>query len=686
MYQNASVFQRKKVIFNIGKGKNIISEFNYNTKILYLKIFIRDRLNLSSFDLLFNSIPIKSNSLPLYKFFTDLNKKSIKFVVKKKKNYGKILNIKLYQEEYLTVKEKNKKLMNNIKTYKNNINKSITKENKNVQRYKSLENLLLRQNEEINKLKKEIDEANNRYIKLKQKKLRLKFIESNNNFSIISNSIPKMPKCLSVESFNTMYLNNSKNTNTYYNYNTQYNTNNNIYINTIKEKSSLELMKDLSSIDNNSKINYNYNETNNLNINLNINDNSLYNSESNPNTNRLNHELNNIFKENEKLSRNENIKKKELIQPKNYNSENKNVVIKYRYMMKEYNVNELKQVFENRNKSGNNINNKNEIEITEPKEEKEEDKINFYDILEKYQLNNDVNEKIKQNITNINDTNSNNNKINKCFISIFKYLNSKEIYSFSLTNKSTGVCSLYFLLNAFLNKINYLNSNYSSLKSQYEELFSEINKSETKSHIILSHNSKSGLRILNSPHYLSIFNNPIEYFTKNKIYMLIYKMLFQFMIEKINTDNDNDFISLMLEEIKNKTEKKKSIRDFIYNIIDKNLDLSFDNILQCKKIMKQYDINDMESNTLGNMDRLTTIISHVIKDIMEFTGLIKSSEKKKKGFGVFVNKDKNKEDENNINNALKNKILLSCELIGNEIDKYDNKCKKIEEIISKYYQ
>ena len=194
-------------------------------------------------------------------------------------------------------------------------------------------------------------------------------------------------------------------------------------------------------------------------------------------------------------------------------------------------------------------------------------------------------------------------------------------------------------------------------KSQYEELFSEFNKSETKSHIILSHNSKSGLRILNSPHYLSIFNNPIEYFTKNKIYMFIYKMLFQFMIEKINTDNDNDFISSILEEIKNKTEKKKSIRDFIYNIIDKNLDLSFDNILQCKKIMKQYDINDMKSNTLGNMDRLTTIISHVIKDIMEFTGLIKSSEKRKKGFGVFVNKDKNKEEENNINNALKNKIV-----------------------------
>ena len=681
MYQNTSVFQRKKVIFNVGKGKNIISEFNFNTTILYLKIFIRDRLNLSSFDLLFNSIPIKSNSLPLYKFFTDLNKKSIKFTIRKKKNAGKILNIKLYQEEYLTVKEKNKKLNNNIKIYKNDIHKSITKENKNVQRYKYLENILLRQNEEINKLKKQVDEANNRYIKLKRKKLRLKCIESNNNFSIISNSMPKIPKCLSVESFNTMYLNNTKNNNTFYN--TQYNTNNNININTIKERSTFELMKDLSSIDNNSKINYNYNDTNN--INLNVIDNSMYNSESNLNTNRFNNELNNILKENDKLSRNENIKKKELIHPNKVNSENKNVVIKYRYMMKEYNINELKQVFENKNKSGN----KNEIEVSEPKEEKEEDKINFYEILDKYTSNNEIDEKIKQNITNI--KNNTNNKMNQCFIPIFKYLNNNEIYSFSLTNKSTGVCSLYFLLNSFLNKINYLNSNYSSLKSRYEELFSEFNKSETKSYIILSHNSKSGLRILNSPHYLNVFNNPIEYFTKNKIYLFIYKMLFQFMVDKINTnddnnDNDNDFISAMLEEIKVKTSKKKSIRDFIYNIIDKNLDLSFDNILQCKKIMKQYDIDNMESNTLGNMDRLSTIISYVVKDIIEFTGLIKSNEKKKKGFGVFVNKDKNKEEENNINNALKYKILMSCELIENEIIKYEKKCKKIEGNIGKYYQ
>ena len=258
MYQNTSIFQRKKVIFNLGNGKSIINEFNLNTTILFIKIYIRDRLNISNFDLLYNSNPIKSNSIPLYRFFTNINKKSIKFTIKQRKSIENKINIKLYEKEYTKIKNTNIKLMNNIKTYKNNISQVTIKENTNIQRYKSLENLLLRQNEEINRLKKEINDANNRYIKLKQKKPNLKYIESNNNFSIISSKY-KIPKCLSMESFNTMYLNNSKNNNTYYI--TQNNTN--VNISNPKERSSFELIRDLSSIDNNSKINYNYNETNN---------------------------------------------------------------------------------------------------------------------------------------------------------------------------------------------------------------------------------------------------------------------------------------------------------------------------------------------------------------------------------------------------------------------------------------
>jgi len=678
MSQNASIFQRKKVIFNLGNGKSIINEFNLNTTILFIKIYIRDRLNISNFDLLYNSNPIKSNSIPLYRFFTNINKKSIKFTIKQRKSIENKINIKLYEKEYTKIKNTNIKLMNNIKTYKNNISQVTIKENKNIQRYKSLENLLLRQNEEINRLKKEINDANNRYIKLKQKKPNLKYIESNNNFSIISSKY-KIPKCLSMESFNTMYLNNSKNNNTYYR--TQNNTNANV--SNPKERSSFELIRDLSSIDNNSKINYNYNETNN-NLITNYNETSILNMESNPNTYRLTrenyNECSNLFKDYNKISRNENAKKKESIYGLNDNNlDNKNhSVIKYRYQLKEYNINEIRQKYANKNKNENEDNNINVSQNIQ--EKKEEDKIDFTEIVDCFKQINDINDKIKQRMNNISDR----HRINRNFIQIFKYLNCEDIYSFSIVNKSSGVCSYYYLLNIFLNKIDYYNTKYSSLKTRYEELLSSFTKVEVKSNLILSNNSKSGLRILNSPHYINTFNNPIEYFTKNKNGLFIYKILFQFSTNKIPIEDDNLFISKMLEEIKAKTAIKKSIRDFIYNLIDKNLDFSFDNINKCKELMKQYNIENMEINNMGEMDRPTTIIGYVVKDIMEFNGLIKAEDKKAKGFGVFVKKDKKDEDDSK-NNGLKNKILSVCELIEKEILKCENSCKKIEEIISKYY-
>ena len=678
MYQNASIFQRKKVIFNLGNGKSIINEFNLNTTILFIKIYIRDRLNISNFDLLYNSNPIKSNSIPLYRFFTNINKKSIKFTIKQRKSIENKINIKLYEKEYTKIKNTNIKLMNNIKTYKNNISQVTIKENKNIQRYKSLENLLLRQNEEINRLKKEINDANNRYIKLKQKKPNLKYIESNNNFSIISSKY-KIPKCLSMESFNTMYLNNSKNNNTYYI--TQNNTN--VNISNPKERSSFELIRDLSSIDNNSKINYNYNETNN-NLITNYNETSILNMESNPNTYRLTrenyNECSNLFKDYNKISRNENAKKKESIYGLNDNNlDNKNhSVIKYRYQLKEYNINEIRQKYANKNKNENEDNNINVSQNIQ--EKKEEDKIDFTEIVDCFKQINDINDKIKQRMNNISDR----HRINRNFIQIFKYLNCEDIYSFSIVNKSSGVCSYYYLLNIFLNKIDYYNTKYSSLKTRYEELLSSFTKVEVKSNLILSNNSKSGLRILNSPHYINMFNNPIEYFTKNKNGLFIYKILFQFSTNKIPIEDDNLFISKMFEEIKAKTAIKKSIRDFIYNLIDKNFDFSFDNINKCKELMKQYNIENMEINNMGEMDRPTTIIGYVVKDIMEFNGLIKAEDKKAKGFGVFVKKDKKDEDDSK-NNGLKNKILSVCELIEKEILKCENSCKKIEEIISKYY-
>ena len=638
-------FQRKKVIFNIDKDNSISNQFNLNTTIYYIKIYIRDRLNLSSnFDLFYKSKIIKSNKIPLYKFFKNSNQNSITFTIKKRKPPEKKTNNKSQEKDHIPIKVTNNKLINNIKSFKNhtNITKDITQKDKDEIRYKSLENYIIKQNAEINKLKKEVKEANNRYIKLKQKKLN--YIKSNDSFSIIS-KCSSTPKLLFMESFNTMYLNNKKNTNTYYN------TNSN-------------LIRDL---------NFKYGK-NSYNLTNNEPNNDIYINEENS------FSANNIFKDNCKTSRNERAKYKSLI-PFNNRSQNnrrisKNEEVKYQYNMKEYNVNNIRPIYEaNKRKSKN-----SELFIISQnkpqKEIKEEDKIDFNIIMRLFIMNNDWDESIKKYVKKI----SYKNKLNQCFMQIFKYLKNTDIFSFSLINKSNGICSLYYILNYLKQKIAYLNSNYFSLKFRYEQLFIKFIQAKSKPDLILSQNTISSLKILTSPHYINIFNNPAQFFTKNKICIFIYRMLYQISSNTINEiGNDNYFILSMLEEIKIKTAKEKNIKEYIYNLINKNIEFNFDNIKECKKIMKKYGIDNLEKNQLeGSLDRPSTIIGYVVKDIMEFTGLIKSSEKKLK-------KDKNKNENNDFHNGLKNKILIVCELIENEIYKCQNNCNKIEVIINKYY-
>ena len=638
-------FQRKKVIFNIDKDNSISNQFNLNTTIYYIKIYIRDRLNLSSnFDLFYKSKIIKSNKIPLYKFFKNSNQNSVTFTIKKRKPPEKKTNNKSQEKDHIPIKVTNNKLINNIKSFKNhtNITKDITQKDKDEIRYKSLENYIIKQNAEINKLKKEVKEANNRYIKLKQKKLN--YIKSNDSFSIIS-KCGSTPKLLFMESFNTMYLNNTKNTNTYYN------TNSN-------------LIRDL---------NFKYGK-NSYNLTNNDPNNDIYINEENS------FSANNIFKDNCKTSRNERAKYKSLI-PFNNRSQNnrrisKNEEVKYQYNMKEYNVNNIRPIYEaNKRKSKN-----SELFIisqNNPKKEiKEEDKIDFNIIMRLFIMNNDWDESIKKYVKKI----SYKNKLNQCFMQIFKYLKNTDIFSFSLINKSNGICSLYYILNYLKQKIAYLNSNYFSLKFRYEQLFIKFIQAKSRPDLILSQNTISSLKILTSPHYINIFNNPAQFFTKNKICIFIYRMLYQFSSNKINEiGNDNYFILSMLEEIKIKTAKEKNIKEYIYNLINKNIEFNFDNIKECKKIMKKYGIDNLEKNQLeGSLDRPSTIIGYVVKDIMEFTGLIKSSEKKLK-------KDKNKNENNDFHNGLKNKILIVCELIENEVYKCQNNCNKIEVIINKYY-
>ena len=632
------MFQRKKVIIQIENNNKIISEFNTNITIFYIKIYIRDRTNIKNFDLYFKGNRIKNNNLPLVKFFHYNDNKPIKFTLKKKivseterlksnnnsninifTNRNKIKNnneqLKLYEKEIFSVKEKNNQLINNINKYKENINECIQKEKNYKEEYISIENLLAKQKEEINILKNEINKANIKYKDLKHqslekekkiKKNQLQYTKSNDNFSIIHNH--RRPKrSLSVESFSAYYpikkeLKNHgmKSINL---------TSENI----IKERISNPPNKN-SYIDNNININNNQLKilTNNI---SNIKEKSNYNENKNE-FNLNGKDAGNSRNEKIKINNNNNDKESKA----SYNSNDKKP-IKYKYQIKEYNSNT--QIIDDENPINENANNKDKDSADNPNV-KEEDKVDFNNIINEFNSHKTIKKQLLSREKLLNENSLKLPIIYDSYYSIFNYLNKNEILTFSFINKSNGVCPLFYWINYLENKIIYLNDNYNSLIEKYNLLSEKLNTVESKSNSILSYFSKSGLRVLNSPHYLDIFNNPIEYFTKDNLYLFIYKMLFHFikLYDENKNISDNDFISFMKNEIKEKTKSKKSLREYICNLLDKEIDLSFENVNKAKNIMKYYNIENIEGNKMAKFDRATTIIGYVIRDIMGFTGLI----------------------------------------------------------------
>ena len=704
MLKTKSMFQRKKVIFQIGKGNRIISEFNENTTVLYLKIYVRDRINIKKFDLYLKGNPIKNNNIPLYRFFQNKNDKIIKFNIKinNENNSEKINSInkdnnniynnrdkfknknkeklKLYEEEISFVKERNNQLINNINKYKENISEYIKNESRNNEKCNSIENLLPKQKDKINLLKKEINDDNNKYKILKNKsvekenrikKNKLKYTESNDNFSIIS-KYQKPKRCLSIESFNAMYPHEKKN----YRMKTINLSSENIKRN--RDRDSMDSTNVLSS-----SMDYNNSQ---LKISTNNISNVKRNNSDDINENDLEvikiDELQNSRNEKKKITKkdfnyNTNYIKKEIDHSPYYSNEKNQK--EYKYQIKEYNTNYSE------------TNNKNSMDTSKISQDsmdnlsiKEEDNIDFNKIMNEF--NNKKN--IKQILSKDDLLNKDNLKIPisyDTYFTVFEFLDKNEILSFSSVNKSNGISALYYWMNYLENKINYLNDNYKNLIEKYNSLAEKINNVESKPNNILSNFSKSGLKVLNSPHYLDIYNNGVDYFTKDDIFLFIYKMLFQFnkLYDSNNNISDNDFITLMLNEIKDKTKEKKSLKEYIYNLLDKGIEFSFETVIKAKNIMKKYNIDVIEGNRLAKIDRASAIIGHVIKDIMGFTGLMvkanisrKTSNSGPKG-GIF--------EEDISFSSLKNKIIMVCEQISNERNKYENVVKKIKEIILKFY-
>ena len=530
MLINKSMFQRKTVIFQIGKGNRIITEFNENTTLNYLKIYVRDRTNIKKFDLYLQGKPVKNYAIPLYKFFRNRSDKIIKFYIKVnndntndklKSNNKDTLNLhtyrnkyknnekfKLYEQEISFVKERNDQLLNNINKYKANITESIKNENRNKEKYNSIESLLAKQKEKIDLLKKQINIASTKYNKLHNQSMekenrinqnKLKYTESSDNFEIISKH-PKPKKSLSVESFYAMYPRQKRN----YAIKSINLTSENIKkergrgsadsTNILSSSMDNNLLKISTSNMNNNKDNINENDLDVININ------QLQNSRN---------EKKIFFKK----DNNKNIIKDIDHSPYHSNDKSQN---EYKYQIKEYNTNELKGNNSNKSLINTSKISQDSMDILE---QKEEESISFNTIMNNFNKND-----IKQLLSKeelLNKDSLNLPASYDIYNSVFKFLNESEILSFSIINKPNGVSVLYHWMNFLQNKIKYLEDNYTSLITKYNSLNEKLNSVESKSNSILSYFSKSGLRVLNSPHYLDIYNNTAEYFTKDPIFLLL---------------------------------------------------------------------------------------------------------------------------------------------------------------------
>ena len=185
-----------RVIIMIESGKLIFSDFAKSAKILSVKKYIERYINTNKFDLIFNGIILKNN-LYLYELCNDnSNINQIFLKVIKKKN--KVELLELYKKDIINYEEKNKNLsLELIKVKKENDNKEYT--NKIFeQKYKNINAIYLRQKNEIDALKKKLQEINkdiNIYNtkEIKNRNKRNYSMENRDNFVIktFNNSLKK---------------------------------------------------------------------------------------------------------------------------------------------------------------------------------------------------------------------------------------------------------------------------------------------------------------------------------------------------------------------------------------------------------------------------------------------------------------------------------------------------------------
>ena len=249
------------------------------------------------------------------------------------------------------------------------------------------------------------------------------------------------------------------------------------------------------------------------------------------------------------------------------------------------------------------------------------------------------------------------------FFNVFKYLNEDDIINFSLSNRKYGKNYIYFLFNYIEYKIENIHFYQNKLKEKYNNYFNNIK-------FDFDNFTNNAFKILSSSNYKDVYlkNESFEFFKKNENLIEIYRIFFQFT--KIFNNNltlpKETFISTFLREIKQNLNKI-NLGDYIKNLMSNKLDFSFDNILNVYKILNKYQINKINTVQISKNCKTTGIISFLIQNLLNFSGLILNEKNKNED---FLNK---------------NKIFYKFIEYENKIINYEKVYVKLNNNIHKFY-
>ena len=249
------------------------------------------------------------------------------------------------------------------------------------------------------------------------------------------------------------------------------------------------------------------------------------------------------------------------------------------------------------------------------------------------------------------------------FFNVFKYLNENDIINFSLSNRKYGKNYIYFLFNYIEYKIENIHFYQNKLKEKYNNYFNNIK-------FDFDNFTNNAFKILSSSNYKDVYlkNESFDFFKKNENLIEIYRIFFQFT--KIFNNNltlpKETFISTFLREIKQNLNKI-NLGDYIKNLMSNKLDFSFDNILNVYKILNKYQINKINTVQISKNCKTTGIISFLIQNLLNFSGLILNEKNKNED---FLNK---------------NKIFYKFIEYENKIINYEKVYVKLNNNIHKFY-